>query len=177
MEAIRIAETEEEYRRIWGSYWIFWRKVRYGKPFLVIVLSSSIIAAVLLTLAQPESGLYPVIAIIAILISVAAIVLIFDYFQYLSYLKRIAKFYREEESGKEYQVKFDEQYFYLNEQKTEWKFYRYYCLHKQDIYLFKTKSEISGVWSENSLGAEAFKILVALARSNLKILPSAKRIL
>jgi hypothetical protein len=177
MESIRIAETEEEYCRIWGSYWIFWRKIRYGKPFLVIVLSSSIIASVLLTLAQPEAGLYPIIAIIAILISVAAIVLIFDYFQYRSYLKRIAKFYREEENSKEYQVKFDEQYFYLNEQKTEWKSYKYYCIHKQDIYLFKTKSQISGIWSENNLGGEGFKVLVALAKSNLKILPSAKRIL
>ena len=177
MEAIRIAETEHEYCRIWGSYWIFWRKVRYGKPFLVIVLSSTIIASVLLSLAQPEAGFYPVIAIITILISVAAIVLIFDYFQYKVYLKRIALFYREQEIGKEYLVNFDEQYFYLNEQKTEWKSYKYYCLHKKDIYLFKTKREISGVWSENSLGGEAFKMLVDQAKSNLKILPSAKQIL
>ena len=178
MIEVKIIETESEYRRLWGAYWLFWLKVRYGKKFVAIILAGFILTSGLLTLAHPELGLYPLLAIFSIILFITPIVALFDYYRYRQYLKRIINFYKQQEYDREYELRFDEHEVFINGQRTVWKDYRYYYTNKQYVYIFKTKNDIALILSQGGgINLDAYNFFAAYAKSNLKILPSSKQIL
>jgi hypothetical protein len=176
MPGLETTFTEIEYVRIWGDYWLFCRKIRYGKQFLSVLLPGIAIATILSAYLNSELGIIPVLAMLSAFTCLVGVVGAFDYYKYHQYIKLIRKFYQNNEKGKEHEVNFDEQYFSLDENKWPWKAYKYYFSSSTYLYLFTSKSEISVIWSKDSIGDDNFNLMVSYVKPTLKILPASKKI-
>ena len=146
-----------------------------------MILSGFILTSILLSLAQPEAGIFAIISLVMIIIVLGAIVAAFDFYRYKKYIHWVVSFYRERVSDTpnaeiSYELKFNEEEIAIDNDFTKWSTFKYYYSNDGDLYLFKNKQTLVEIWSGASMDEKAFKSLEKQIKSRLKILPAAKKI-